>query len=251
MSVHIRVVTPVIPTGLTEAAHFEGILGPDDCLDFVEIDKGPSSIECAFDEMLATADTVSKIIQAERAGVDAVVLDCMGDPGLRPGRETVSIPVLGPCQTAMNLACTLGHRFSLLAVTANMRIQFENQAKLYGAWDRYTSTRSVEIPVLDLCAQSDVLKEKLLDAAVCAITEDDADTLIIGCTGMVGLAVDLQTRLHEAGWSVPVIDPLPVAARLAKVLVESRLTHSKRAYPTPGKKLIRGYDGSALEAFNG
>jgi len=112
---HIRVITPIVPTGLTQATDFKRILGDEHLLSYVEIGTGPESIESEFDELLASPETVEKIIQAEAEGVDAVVIDCMGDPGLRPSRECVTIPVLGPCESTMNLACILGHRFSILA----------------------------------------------------------------------------------------------------------------------------------------
>lgn len=241
MSVHIRVVTPVVPTGLTQASDFEGILGAEDRLSYVEIDKGAASIETELDETLSAPDTVAHIIRAEEEGVDAIVIDCMGDPGLRAGRECVSIPVLGPCETTMNLACCLGHRFSVLSVTSNMRMRFENQARLCGAWEKYASTRSVEVPVLELDCHSALLRQKLFEQAVLALQTDGADTLIIGCTGMVGLAMSLQKDLQAAGWAVPVLDPIPTTVKIAKVLVETGISHSKLAYPTPKKKLIRGY----------
>lgn len=249
MKTHIRVITPVIPTGLTQASDFEGILGPGDHLSYVEIARGPASIECGFDKMLAAPETVACMIEAERDGVDAVVIDCMEDPGLWAGRECLSIPVLGPCQTTMNLASTLGHRFTVLSVTPNMRVHFETQARVYGAGDKYASTRSVDIPVLELKSGSAMLKERLLEQAIAAIEQDGADTLILGCTGMVGVARGLQDDLAHAGWSVPVLDPVPVTVRVAKVFVDSGISHSKRAYPTPGRKVIHGFEGSALETF--
>ncbi len=249
MSTHIRVVTPIIPTGLTQASDFEGILGGEDRLSYVEVSRGAASIESELDEVLSAPATVAEIIAAEAEGVDAVVIDCMGDPGLRAGRECVSIPVLGPCETSMNLACTLGHRFSLLAVTSNMRVRFDNQARLYGAGDKYASTRAVEVPVLELRHDSDLLRQKTLDQAVAALEIDGADTLIIGCTGMVGLARNLDADLRAAGWNVPVIDPIPATVRIAKAIAETGLCHSKRAYPTPERKQILGFEGSALDRF--
>lgn len=250
MSVHIRVVTPIIPTGLTQPSDFEGILGGDDHLSYVEIDRGAASIETELDEMLSAPDTVAKIIAAEAEGVDAVVIDCMGDPGLHAARECVRIPVLGPCETAMNLACTLGHRFSVLAVTGNMRVRFDNQARLYGAGEKYASTRAVDVPVLELNCGSETLRRKLLEAAIAAIRTDGADTLVIGCTGMVGLAETLQNDLKDAGLPAPVIDPIPATVRIAKAVVECGLGHSKLAYPTPGQKLFRGYDGAGFDRFS-
>ena len=232
---HIRIVTPIVPTGLTSLEDFAGILTPNDRLDYVELDEGPVSVESAYDKMLATPDTVKKIIAAEEEGVDAVVLDCMEDPGLDAGREAVSIPVLGPCQTTMNLACMLGQKFSMLSISHNMGLHFENQARIYGAWDKYASTRSVSMPVHDLEAQPDRLRKALSEQARLAVTEDKADTLIIGCTGMKDLASWLHNDLLSHGLDVPVIDPIPATVKLAKALVECGLSHSKRAYPMPQK----------------
>ena len=246
---HIRVVTPVVPTGLTNADDFMNILGPEDRLDFTELDHGPISVESAFDKMLAAPDVVAKIILAEAEGIDAVVIDCMEDPGLAAARECVSIPVLGPCQTAMNLACTLGYRFSIMSVSQNMGQDFETQAKVYGAWDKYASTRSVDIPVSELKGQSDLLRKKLANAAIVAITEDRADTIIIGCTGMLGVATTLQQDLKDAGYKVPVIDPISITVKTAKLLVECGLSHSKLGYPMPKVSQIGGYNGSSLHDF--
>lgn len=230
---HIRVVTPVAPSGLTSPEDFAGILASEDRLDYVELDHGPVCVESAYDKMLAAPDTVAKIIAAEAEGVDAVVLDCMEDPGLCAGREAVSIPVLGPCESAMNIACMLGHRFSMLSISRSMGMHFENQARVYGAWDKYASTRSIDIPVQQLGSDCARLREALSEQARLAITLDKADTVVIGCTGIVGLAGWLQNDLHSQGFDVPVIDPIPVTIKLAKTLVECGLSHSKTAYPTP------------------
>ena len=251
MSVHIRVVTPVFPTGLTHQSDFEGLLGAEDCIDFVELEEGPVSLEGAFDEALAAAATVARIIEAEAEGADAVVVDCMEDPGVRAGREAVSIPVLGPCETCMHLACTLGRRFSILSVSARMRALFDAQARLYGVSTAYASTRAVEIPVLEWESAGDELVDRLHKAAVEAVVQDWADTLVLGCTGMKGVAKKLQERLAADGLMVPVIDPIPTTVRMAKVLAACELTHSKAAYPNPHPKRLFGFEGSALHTVTG
>lgn len=246
---HIRVVTPVVPTGLTKAEDFEGILDQNDTVDFTELDAGPASIESAFDRMLAAPDVVAKTIDAEKDGADAVVIDCMEDPGLDAARECVSIPVLGPCQTSMNLACTIGHRFSILSVSENMGLHFEALARMYGAAERYASTRSVDIAVKDLSAQSDGLRTGLLTASRRAVMDDGADIVIIGCTGMLDVAKVLSDDLQGEGIDIPVIDPIPVTVRMAKLLVDSGLSHSGLSYPKPKTAQIDGFEGSSLHEF--
>jgi len=232
MSIHVRVVTPIIPTGLTKASDFEGILSDEDIVDFTELDVGPPSIECGYDAAFAAPDTIAKIMAAERDGADAVVIDCMGDPALIAARECVSIPVLGPCQMAMSLAGTLGHQFSVLSISRTTHASFARRARIYGSAENYASTRSVEISVAELATQNDLLRDRLLVAAREAIELDGADTLIIGCTRMFA-ADELRNDLRAVGLDVPIIDPVPATIKLAKTLVELGLGHSKYAYPTP------------------
>ena len=59
-------------------------------------------------------EILDKIIESENNGMDAVIVDCMEDPGVEEGRRLVDIPVVGPGHAAMNMAVILGHRFSIL-----------------------------------------------------------------------------------------------------------------------------------------
>jgi putative N-acetylmannosamine-6-phosphate epimerase len=48
------------------------------------------------DETRATPDTIETIVQAEKDGVDAVIVDWMSDVGVKETRQRVNIPVIGP-----------------------------------------------------------------------------------------------------------------------------------------------------------
>ncbi|MEX0344341.1 MAG: aspartate/glutamate racemase family protein [Rhizobiaceae bacterium] len=249
MGTHVRVVTPITSRGFRQASDFDGLLGANDTVSHVEIDKGPASIECEYDEMLSIPDTVAKIVEAEQDGVDAVVIDCMGDPGLKAGRECVNIPVLGPCETSMNLACMLGNHYSVITVLERLRGQFENQAKLFGAWEKFASVRAVDIPVLDLEQDPGGTRETLTEQALLAVEKDGADVVIFGCTGMLGCAEAVRQGLLSRGYDIPVIDPVPVTVRVAASLAASGLSHSKVAYELPPNKPVVGYDMPVLHAY--
>src|SRR5690348_377360 len=113
MHKRIRVITPIVTEGFRREDELQSLADALTEVSQVQIERGPASIECDVDEALAVPDTVLKIVEAEREGIDAVVIDCMGDPGLRPAREMVSIPVLGPCETSMHLASMMGHQFGV------------------------------------------------------------------------------------------------------------------------------------------
>jgi allantoin racemase len=239
----LRVVTPITTTGFMCAEQIAPLVRPDTELSYVEIEHGPASIECEFDAMLATPDTVARIVAAEQEGVDAVVINCMDDPGLRAAREMVSIPVLGPCETAMHLAAMLAHRFSVVTVLDHLEPQFANQAKVYGVADKLASVRSVSIPVLDLESDEERLVEALATQSARTVEEDGAHAIIFGCTGMLGVAEAVARTLEARGITgVPVLDPLVAALKMAAAIVDLGLTHSKRTYPNPPRKAIRGYE---------
>ncbi len=241
MSIHVRVVTPIVTKGFRTADDAARLGSEGVKVDFVDIDVGPASIECDYEIMLSQPATIARIVEAERAGADAVVIDCMGDPGLAGARECVRIPVLGPMQTAMGVAATIGHRFSVVTVLGRIRRMIASQAAIYGMTAKFASARSVDIPVLDLDKDLVATQRALVAAARQAVLEDGADVIIFGCTGMLGCADAVRDGLLAHGLDVPVIDPVPTAVNVAAALVRSRLAHSKQAYPPPPNKTVLGF----------
>jgi len=242
MAIRIRVVTPITTEGFRRPDDAARLESEDVKVSFVNIDTGPASIECDYEIMLAQPGTIAKIIEAERQGADAVVIDCMGDPGLFGARECVSIPVLGPMQTAMGVAAMMGHKFSVVTVLRRIIPMIETQAAVYGMTSKLASARSVDIPVLELEKDLAATKRALIAEARKAVVEDGADYIIFGCTGMLGCAEAVHAGLREAGLNVPVIDPVPTAINVAAALVRSRLAHSKQAYRPPPRKTVVGYE---------
>jgi allantoin racemase len=239
----LRIVTPITTHGFASVDDFLPLMRPDTELSHVEIDHGPASIESDYEAMLATPQTVARIIEAERDGVDAVIINCMDDPGMQAGREAVRIPVIGPCEATMHMAAMLGHTFSVITVMKCLRRQFENHAKLYGVQDKLASVRAVEIPVLELEDDRDRLVRMLADEAQLAVEQDGAHVMIFGCTGMIGTAEAVEAELARRGYpDVPVLDSMVVAVKLAEAIADLGLRHSKLSWPAPPEKRVDGYE---------
>jgi allantoin racemase len=242
----IRVVTPIVTKDFVtpEAAEeYAAAVGPEHEVSVVAIDRGPASIESEYDEALAAPDVIAKICEAEKDGIDAVVINCFGDPGMKPSREAVAIPVVGSGEASMHLAAGLGHKFSVVTVLENVLPMLYNECKLYGLEGKTASVRSVDIPVLDLhVLDQEKLAKALVSESIKAIDEDGAHVIVLGCTGMTGLSEAVREGLAEQGYDIPVVDPLIAALKTARILVEMDLSHSKRTYPYPPEKEIVGYD---------
>jgi allantoin racemase len=241
MQVRIRVISPIVSKGFRSAQalrkpHWQGIE-----LSLVQIEAGPLSIESRYEEVFAAPQTVMAILQAEKQGMDAVVIDCFGDPGLGAARERVTIPVVGAGQCAIHLASMLGGRFGVLTPLEHTVPWLHEIVHESDQSRRFVGCRATNVPVLELEGTSSELQAALLRLALDLVRLDGADTLVLGCTAMNDAAEKLAMSLAEAGHPVPVIDPIHAAIHFARALVDSRLSQSKLCYPTPSERAMPGY----------
>jgi len=241
MTIDIRLLTPIITKDLRALDDVEPLETGSLKISHTLLDIGPSSIESEFDEALAVPDTIAKAIDAEDQGCKAIIIDCMGDPGLNACREAVKIPVLGAGQTAMHAANMLGHRFSFVTVLDRIKPMIDKIIGSYGLAQKYSSFQSIDVPVLELHNDIGALNQALTDKARVAIEEDGADAIILGCTGFLGCASAMREALLADGYDVPVIDPIPFTVHMAEALVKSGLSHSKVSAPPPATKAVAGY----------
>jgi allantoin racemase len=244
--IHVRVVVPITTSGFRRPEDLKALEFPGVVVSHSQIDTGPGSIESEFESAVSVPGIIAKIIEAEREGADAVVIDCMGDPGLRPNREVVSIPVIGPAQTGMHVAAMLGHKFSVLTVLRRLRSTFENTAALTGLAGKLASVRSVDIPVLELEEDLSRTRAMLVEEAIKAVEQDGAEAILFGCTGLMGCADSVREGLLAHGIDVPVVDPIPNAVVVAAALARVGLSHSKLTYPMPPRKQLIGYPAIRL-----
>ncbi|WP_147450729.1 aspartate/glutamate racemase family protein [Rhodophyticola porphyridii] len=198
----------------------------------IDVPSGPASIESAYEEMLAIPPTLDLIMECEKKGFDAAIIGCFGDPGLEAARELVTMPVVGPCESAMLLAAALGHKFSVLTIFESLIAGQEMLAVHAGVRAKLASVRPTDIPVLELMADPEVTKARLIDVARACVEQDRADALLFGCMTMSFL--DMGDEI-AAEVGVPVVNAGRAAVKHAEMLVSMGLAHSKKAWPTPAK----------------
>jgi len=237
----IHIITPIITEGVRSLADVDPFLRPDLEVRHSLIRTGPASIECAADEALSVPGILEAAIAAERDGATAIVIDCMGDPGLEAARELVSIPVLGPAQTCMHYASLLGERFAFVTVLDRLYPLIEGLVARYGLRENYAGFGAIDIPVLEIEGRLPEVVEQLAAESLRLVREQRAGAIILGCTGFFGCASQISDRLAAQGVQVPVIDPIPLLLHSADGLGKLGLTHSARVYPTPRRKPLAGY----------
>lgn len=233
----IKVIIPITSDVFDEEVRreFSTYAGPGVEFDVQHLDYGPASIESEYDEALAVPDILNKVQEAAEEGFDGVIIDCFGDPGVKAAREMVDIPVCGGFEPAMLLAAGLGQHLGIVTVLPNVLPMIEDLARKLGLMNKLVSIRYVNIPVLELGDRTK-LEDALYRESLKAITEDRAHVLILGCTGMMGMAKNLHNRLKEAGYDVPVIDPAFAAVKVMESYIAMGVKHSRLTYMVPPAK---------------
>ena len=214
---------------------------PDTQLRVVCLEWGTASIEARVDDALAAPGVLQRAIEAEQAGAEAVIVNCMNDPGVLAAREMVSIPVIGPLEASMHLAAMLSHRFSIVTTATRDIPSVEELVQRYHMRQRLASVRALDIPVLELLNDPKATLEAMVTATEAAVRQDGAGAIIPGCTLLAEITPQVVELLAAQGLNVPLLNPPLVALHLAEMLIALRLSHSRRAYPTPNEKPIRWF----------
>lgn len=234
----LTTVVPLIGDGFTKNVREEVVswASPGTTIDVVKVSRGVGSIESEYDEALAAPGILEQVQAAADGGADGVFITCFGDPSVHAAREIVDIPVVGGFEPAVLNALALGDRFGVITVLPNVVPMIRSLVRRYGLTDRCGGVRVVDIPVLSL-EEPDVLLDRLYEQAAAAVAADEAEVIVLGCTGMIGVAEALQRRLADDGVFVPVVDPTGAALLWLEMQVRLGVRPSRATYlPPPAKE---------------
>lgn len=232
----ILVVNPNTARAMTEALgrRARAVAGPGTDVRAVSPATGPASIESHYDDALAVPGVLAEVAAADRAGTDAFVIACFGDPGLDAARELAAGPVLGIAEAAMHTAALLGRTFSVVTTLARTVPHTRDLAERYGFGRACAGIHATGIPVLDL--DGPAAREDVHAACAAALDRDGSDAVVLGCAGMADLAEELTERL-----GAPVVDGVGAAVKLAESLTALGLRTGKRhSYARPLPKPVTG-----------
>lgn len=209
---------------------------PDTEIKAAHIEWGPDSIESEYDLIYSAPFVVKLAEEGEKEGFDGIVSYCFVNPGVDAAREAVNIPVLGSGEAAVNLALNLGRRIGIITILPNLLPVIRKQNQDYIFTGKIVSVRNINVPVLGLYTDEQLL-EKLYEQACKAVCEDGVDVLVLGCTGLGGIAKDLNKKLIQNNINVPVIDPAGASVKMLEAIIGCNLRHSKLAYMPPIDKV--------------
>lgn len=209
------------------------IASPDTQIDIFGLEEDPEkshlgTIQSAYEASLSTAEDLECAMAAEKAGYQAVIIPCGGDPGVAPLREVLSVPVIPPGSTAKHFCSLLGPRFSV--VTTGKGAPYRTEIHERDGLLKLVSIHPVGLTVPEVRAKPEEAFEAMAREGREAVEEYRACSVTYGCMSMGFLMID-ERLTEEIG--VPAVNPVKAAVKMAETLIDLGMTHSKRAYPVP------------------
>jgi allantoin racemase len=208
--------------------------------DFVPID----AIRHRYVEMLNESQIVEAALTAEREGYDAVALACFYDRALRAARSVVDIPVVGLSETAMLVACSLGHKFALIALNEDQQAQHVEVAHACGLEGRLAASLAMEPAIDEYMLEGD-------DQATLPIVEGFHRACRRAIDAGADVIIPVDGVLNEFVWrrgllqfeNATVMDSLGVLFRYAAFMAGARATlglevSRVRHYAKPSKAML-------------
>ena len=181
----------------------------------VSLPKGPATVERPEDhaEVIPLVIDVAKKMYKD---FDAIIVNCFLDPGVRLLKGIIDKPVIGPCEASLHIASTISNKLSIITVGKyGTTWMIEDRVKELGFSDKVISVRSIPLGVMEIDRERAAVINYLVEESKKALSEDGADVIILGCTGLAGMAKKVQDRVK-----VPVIDPSGAAIKVAEAIVK-------------------------------
>jgi len=186
---------------------------------------------------------VKSMVEAEKEGADAIVVNCWFDPGVETTRQVIDTPVVGICETSLHLASTMGSKLAVITSQPEFIPTMEEQIHHYRMTPRVIDqkpVRATELGVADefeaiLNGNYDPICQDFIQIADGCIA-DGAEVIICGCALLAPLLT--LAGLNDVK-GVPVINPVSVGIKWAEMLVDLRnlglpIISRKGMYLSPG-----------------
>ena len=188
-------------------------------------------------------DLFTAIRQGERDGYDGIIVGCAADPGHREANYMSGVPVFGPLQTGLNLACLIGHRIGLFVPSHDVEGRgaiawHEENIRRYGiardrivfravevghppqeTMERYMAEkRWSELKDEVMARFRDSIEQDAISQAKKAVKEDRAEVLFFSCTLWGGMLKPVAEAVN-----IPVLDPVITVLKSAELTIKARV----------------------------
>ena len=168
-------------------------------------------------EALIGGVQVLEILAEHQDNFDAAIVAAFGDPGLGAARELFDIPVVGLAEAGMLTACMLGGRFSIVTFAQALGPWQQECVAWQRLENRCCGVRMLPGNFRSISEVQEEKEELLVNLAMQAVFEDEADVVVLAGAPLSGLAAKVRDRIP-----VPVVDCAEAAMKQAEALASLR-----------------------------
>lgn len=218
----LLVVNPNTTTSMTAkiGAAARTVARPDTEIIATNSKDGPPSIQGYLDVATCVPGLLDEV--SRHTDIDAIVVACFDDTGVDALRCIVDVPVIGIGEAAYHAASIIAAKFSVVTTMSRSVPGLEANLLRYGLARKCARVRATDIPVLKLEENDPETIDQIRDAIRLAISEDNAEAIVLGCAGMT----DLMEQLSRE-FAIPVVDGVACGVTMAEALVNAGLKTSK------------------------
>lgn len=173
---------------------------------------GPPAIQGEQDGNAAIPPLLELVKKADEAGARAIIIGCFDDTGLHDARALATCPVIGIGQAAYHLASLFGQRFSVVTTLDVSVPVLSANVSDYGLDKNLGRIRASGVPVLALEDDRANATEKVKAEIRAAVREDNINSVVLGCAGMVHIVEEGDDI------SIKLVDGVQAAVRFATML---------------------------------
>lgn len=198
----------------------DGAARPGTQIDVWHLNAGPHNIDYYAPKQLVQVEILKAAVRAEAAGYDALIIGCVYDPALTEAREILTIPVIGPMETAVGLSRAFGHRYAVVTGHHKAIPELKDRIRIYGAEPNCVGVEAVGWFVNDMVGDYETVATDAYTHARTIMERTGAETVIIGCT-IVGACYELAAANGTAELNgLSVINPNVLAVKAAEAFAD-------------------------------
>jgi allantoin racemase len=199
----------------------------------VGYDEGSDPVTSYSDIEMNYPGILKRLMKAEKEGYKAAIIGCFGDPGLHGARQILSIPVLGPGETSLAVASTLGEKILLIEPGEEFVFATECMIRAYGYTNRVVGVYATDFGVECCIPGSDEAEEisRRIGADICSkVEQTGAHVIVLGCIGFNQFTDIVKTAIEEKGFQCPIVEPGIVTMHYARFLLGLGLNESRQMF---------------------
>lgn len=186
--------------------------------------KRASDTVFPYPYLVNSLDVIHHFVQADREQFDGAMVACSGDPGVAVARSLTKIPVVGPFEAALHLACGYASKFGVVTVQDRAWLDYcEMLVGLNGLRERCAGIRRIDIPSMEAFTKGfgdgahEVAAE--IEKQARLLVDQGAGAILICSAGLSTIASHVGLNQIK-DLQVPIFDVLSVGLKTLELRVD-------------------------------